>query len=307
MYMKKYLIFALAALLLAGCQKNNRDNSQKPVITWEANEKFSEMEIARDMDAKVTLSVPEGVASFKIEMNIPSTLIGLANKMISLASNKGTTSRPPVLDLVNDATAASELARIAFLSGAPKTGTSFTLDFAHLLEYLAGDSVMENASKFSFALSLMDQAENTLSKNVRFNWTSAPETVFNPENAEVNLKATSPSLTMAVTAPGKLAKVTLTFDSLDGGKADSGIINYIKSFTKGDAVLDLVENASVAKALGLPSGADVKDKTRLSIDFSSLLFALALQASEEGSNTLLVIELEDALGKIVVDGVLLKN
>ena len=112
---------------------------------------------------------------------------------------------------------------------------------------------------------------------------------------------------MAVTAPGKLAKVTLTFGSPDGGKADSGIINYIKSFTKGDAVLDLVENASVAKALGLPSGADVKDKTRLSIDFSSLLFALALQASEEGSNTLLVIELEDALGKIVVDEVLLKN
>ncbi len=303
--MKNYFLVALAALLLAGCQKP-ADNTRKPSLAWQANDNFSEMEIAKDMDAKVSFNVPEFVSSFRITLSIPSTLVGIANKLIGTPSNKGTATKSPVLDLVNDATAISSLTKIGFLSGPPKNSTSFSLNFTRLLEELASDSILDNASKFIFAISLTDKAGNTLSKDVRFNWTSGPEVVLDPDWL-VDLTDDNPSLTMNITAPGKLAKVTLSFIGPLGGYPDTGIIAYIKSFTKGDAVVDLIENATTAKALGLPSGSEVKDKTQIKIDFSTLLLSLSIQASDKGSQTLMTVYLEDALGKETITDVVLSN
>lgn len=295
--MKKYLIFAFAALLLLACQKNNQDNSQKPAITWQANENFAEMEITTDMDAKVALSVPEGTASLKITVSkLPVELIGIANKLIGSSANKGTGSKSAVFDLIDDATAVSALSRIGFLSGNPRTSNLFTLDFSKLLWELAADSPLENASKFVFDIALEDNAKHTLSKSVRFNWTSAPVIVKTPDG-EILLAEEGASLTMAITAPGKIAKAVLSFSGLGSAQPDAGIVSYIKSFTKGDAVVDLIENATVAKALSLPSGSAVKDQTSLSIDFSSLLLTLGIQANTKGSKTRLALQVVDALGK----------
>ena len=296
--MKKILLMAVAAFALFGCNKNNTvDNSQKPSVAWEANASFDEMEIATDMDARVVFTVPEGVSSLKITLSIPATLIGVANKLIGTTSNKGTASRAPILDLVNDATAVSALKRIGFFPGATPDATFFSMDFTKLLNELAGDSVLDNASKFSFAISLVDKADNSLSKTVRFNWTSGPEITTIPEG-KIDLNSESPSLIMNIKAPGKIEKASITFSNLAGAPGQNeGILAYIKSFTKDGYAVDLIENPSVAKALGLPSGSDVKDKTELTIDFSSLFFALAIQACEKDEETSMKIELSDALGK----------
>ena len=303
--MKKYLLIAVAALLLMDCQKP-ADNTQKPSVTWQANDNFSEMEIMKDMDAKVAFSVPEWVSTFQITLSIPNTLVGIANKMIGVSSNKGTASKSPVLDLVNDATAVSSLTKIGFLSGSPKNSTSFSLNFTKLLEELASDSILDNASKFIFAISLSDKAGNTLSKDVRFNWTSGPEVVLDPDWL-IDLTAGEPSLTMNITAPGKISKVTVGFHGLIGGSPDAGIISYIQSYTKGEPVVELVENATIAKGLSLPNGSDVKDKTQLKIDFSALLLSLSIQAKDKGSQTVMGVNVEDALGKEAYIDVVLAN
>lgn len=296
--MKKILLMAVAALALLSCNKNNTvDNSQKPSVTWEANASFDEMEISTDMDARVVFAVPKGVSSLKITLNIPATLIGVANKLIGTTANKGTASKSPVFDLINDAAAVSSLRNIGFLAGNPGVQGDFSFNFTKLLDELAGDSVLDNASKFSFVISLTDKADNSLSKTARFNWTSGPEITTVPEG-EIDLNAESPSLLMTIKAPGKIAKISITFSNFVGAPGQNeGILAYIKSFTKDGYTVDLIENPSVAKALGLPSGSEVQDKTQLSIDFSSLFFALAIQACDKDKKTIMKIEVLDTLGK----------
>ena len=307
--MRKYFLIALAVLLFAGCQKNSQNNAQKPSISWKDNEDFSEMEITTEMHSTVSLSVPEGVSSFQISLSIPSTLVGIANKMIGISTNKGTASKSPVFDLVNDATAVSALTKLGFLHGNPAVGTEFILNFAYLVSELYSGSILDNASKFVFAISLKDKADQNLSKTVRFNWTSAPSIVFDPVGRIVDLNADSPALVMNISAPGKIAKASMKFSNLAGApNADTeGILAYIKSFTKNGFEVDLIENAAAARGLDLPYGSQVKDQTQLTIDCSDLLFALSLQACDKDIETVITIFVQDALGKSVQEYVNLKH
>ena len=291
--MKKYFLIALAALLLVGCQKNNQDSSQKPSIAWQANDSFSEMEIVKDMDAKLALSVPEGVSSFQITLSIPSTLVGIANKMF--ATYKGTASKSPVIDLVYDATAVSALTKIGFLSGSPKTGTAFTLDFTKLLEELTSDSPLDNASKFSFRISVTDKAQNTLSKDVRFNWTSGPEVELTSNNSLPYslVRGGSEALVIKVTAFGKIAGLTFSLENC----TDEGILNYIKRRSgTSSAVIDLM-NESTSSAFNLPAAKDLKGKTSVEITLTSLMQNFSYEASSTGTSMSFVVKVADELGK----------
>ena len=293
--MKKYFLIALAALLLVGCQKNNQDSSQKPSIAWQANDSFSEMEIVKDMDAKLALSVPEGVSSFQITLSIPSTLVGVANKMIGNSSNKGTAGKEPVMDLVNDATASSALTQMGFLSGSPKTGTAFTLDFTKLLEELASDSPLDNASKFSFRISVTDKAQNTLSKDVRFNWTSGPEVELTSNNSLPYslVRGGSEALVIKVTAFGKIAGLTFSLENC----TDEGILNYIKRRSgTSSAVIDLM-NESTSSAFNLPAAKDLKGKTSVELTLTSLMQNFSYEASSTGTSMSFVVKVADELGK----------
>ena len=102
--MKKVLYFAFAGLLLMGaCSKNNAstDAAGKPSVAWEANPNFDVMEIAKDMNAKVVVKLPETASSFTLTLSkLPIELIGVANKMIGIQANKATSSKPGVLDLL---------------------------------------------------------------------------------------------------------------------------------------------------------------------------------------------------------------
>ena len=296
MYMKKYLFFAVAVLLLAGCNKSGTDNTQKPVASWSANEKFSEMEISSDMDAKVTLSVPEGVSALTIKVTkLPVELIGVANKMIGSSSNKGTAAKSPVFDLVNDATVVSSLTGIGFLLGSPKTGTSLTFDFSNLLEELSSDSVLENGSKFVFDLALSDKAGNTLNKTVRFNWTAGPEVdlVSNNKLPYSLVRGGSEPLVVKVTAYGKIAALTLSLDDCK----DEGILNYIKRRNGTTSVVIDLMNENSSSAFNLPAVKDLEGKTSAEINFTSLMQNFSYEASTTGTSMFFVLKVADELGK----------
>ena len=138
MHMKKVLYFAFAGLLLLGaCSKNNAstDAAGKPSVAWEANPNFDVMEIAKDMNAKVVVKLPESASSFTVTLSkLPVELIGVANKMIGIQANKATSSKPGVLDLIEDSAAAQAANRMGFSSSVGavlKSTSSVTLDFSN--------------------------------------------------------------------------------------------------------------------------------------------------------------------------------
>lgn len=303
MYMKKVLFFSLAGLLLLGaCSKNDTTgtDAQKPSISWEANANFDVMEIALNMNAKVTVKVPETVNSFTITLSkLPVELIGVANKMIGSQANKASSSKAGVLDLIDDSTAAQAMNRIGFCTsvGAKlKTVPSVTLDFTKLLEELAADSPLANQTGFTFTVTVVDRNGTKLEKDIRFNWTSAPEIDCTNTFPYTLTPGTTTSLVLKIDAKGKIAGITLQFD----GDAEQGIQAWIKNRNKaangGTAVIDLMKEGT-ATAFELPAASEIKDKIQYNLDITRLMTNFSYEAKTPGSY-LWNVTVTDALGKV---------
>lgn len=300
--MKKVLLFAAAFLVMFSCSKNNNDTTpttQKPTVSWEANPNFDIMEIAMDMNAKVAVNVPEKASAFSITLStIPVELIGVANKLIGTQANKATAGKAGVLDLVGDNTAAQALKKMGFSSvvgTALQDATVITLDFEKLLEELAGDTPLANQSGFTFKIMVVDRTGNKLEKDIRFNWTSAPEiSCTNTFPYELTLGTTTP-LVLNIDAKGKIAGITIQFD----GDAEPGIQAWIKNRNKsvnnGSDVIDLMKEGT-ATAFDLPAVSEIKDKMQFNLNLTRLMTQFSYEAQTPGTYDLLVTVV-DALGK----------
>lgn len=296
--MKKVLYFAFAGLLLLGaCSKNNAstDAAGKPSVVWEANPNFDVMEIAADMNAKVTVKLPESASSFTVTLSqLPVELIGVANKMIGIQANKATSSKPGVLDLIEDSAAAQAANRLGFstsVGAALKSTSSVTLDFSKLLEELAADSPLANQSAFTFMVAVVDRNGAKLEKDIRFNWTSAPEINSDSSFPYSLTPGTTTPLVLKIDAKGKIAGITLQFD----GNAEADILSWIKKRNGGSEVIDLMKEGT-ATAFELPSASDIKDKTQFKLDITKLMTNFSYEAKTPGSYYFLV-KVTDALGK----------
>lgn len=296
--MKKVLYFAFAGLLLLGaCSKNNAstDAAGKPSVAWEANPNFDVMEIAKDMNAKVVVKLPESASSFTVTLSkLPVELIGVANKMIGIQANKATSSKPGVLDLIEDSAAAQAANRMGFSSsvGATlKSTSSVTLDFSKLLEELAADSPLANQSGFTFKVAVVDRNSAKLEKDIRFNWTSAPEIDCDYSFPYTLSSGTTTPLVLKIDAKGKIAGITLQFD----GKAEADILSWIKKRNGGSEVIDLMKEGT-ATAFELPAASTIKDKTLFNLDITKLMTNFSYEAKTPGSYYFQV-KVTDALGK----------
>lgn len=298
--MKKVLYFAFAGLLLLGaCSKNNAstDAAGKPSVVWEANPNFDVMEIAQNMNAKVAVKLPEAATSFTITLSkLPVELIGVANKMIGIQANKASSSKAGVMDLIEDSSAAQAANRLGFstsVGAALKSTSSVTLDFSKLLEELAADSPLANQSAFTFMVAVVDRNGAKLEKDIRFNWTSAPEINSDSSFPYSLTPGTTTPLVLNIEAKGKIAGITLQFD----GNAEADILSWIKKRTGGSEVIDLMKEGT-ATAFELPSASDIKDKTQFKLDITKLMTNFSYEAKTPGSYYFMVT-VTDALGKVM--------
>lgn len=291
---KVLLILAAAASLLCSCKKTTpEDTSMKPSIIWANNESFARWEIKENVvkpEAQVVVTVPEGVASFKISATIPEKLRVLCEKMIGIAGNKKD-GQPLVFDLLEDKTAVSNLVKVGFLSSASITSPC-TLTFDHLLTYLMEDVALANGSKFDFEIQVTDKADNQAKKTAAFNWTSAPEMEMKPatesitlsDDGEFNYKA-------VITANGKIKTVTLLFET-----DDAGLKNYISKAFGDDMGIELVAESTVAKRAGIDFES-LQGATSAEIDLEGFLDTAQLMATGGGTTTIMKFIIDDELGK----------
>ena len=291
---KVLLILAAAASLLCSCKKNTpEDTSMKPSILWANNEGFARWEIKENVikpEAQVVVTVPEGVASFKISATIPDKLRVLGEKMIGIAGNKKD-GQPLVFDLLEDKTAVSNLVKVGFLSSA-SISSPCTLTFDYLLTTLMEDVTLANGSKFDFEIQVTDKADNQAKKTAAFNWTSAPELEMRPaaetitlsDDGEFNYKA-------VITANGKVKTVTLLFET-----DDAGLKNYISKAFGDDMGIELVAESTVAKRAGIDFES-LQGATSAEIDLEGFLDTAQLMATGGGTTTIMKFIIEDELGK----------
>ncbi len=295
--MKKVLLFAAAFLVMFSCSKNNAstDAAGKPSIAWESNPNFDIMEISVDMNAKVVVKLPEAASSFTITLSkLPVELIGVANKMIGIQANKATSSKAGILDMIEDSSVAQAVSRMSFstsVGAALKSASSVTLDFTKLLEELASDSPLANQTGFTFKVAVVDRNGAKLEKDIRFNWTSAPEISCDYSFPYTLTPGTTTPLVLNIDAKGKIAGITIQFD----GNAEKDILAWIKKRNGGSEVIDLMKEGT-ATAFGLPAATDIKDKTQLNLNITSLMTNFSYEAKTAGSYDLL-INVVDALGK----------
>ena len=291
---KVLLILAAAASLLCSCKKTTpEDTSMKPSILWANNEGFARWEIKENVikpEAQVVVTVPEGVASFKISATIPDKLRVLGEKMIGIAGNKKD-GQPLVFDLLEDKTAVSNLVKVGFLSSA-SISSPCTLTFDYLLTTLMEDVTLANGSKFDFEIQVTDKADNQAKKTAAFNWTSAPELEMRPaaetitlsDDGEFNYKA-------VITANGKVKTVTLLFET-----DDAGLKNYISKAFGDDMGIELVAESTVAKRAGIDFES-LQGATSAEIDLEGFLDTAQLMATGGGTTTIMKFIIEDELGK----------
>ena len=297
--MKKYLFIVASALcLLASC---NKTDTVAPTIVWTGNEKFATQEInltPGSTNAEITVTAQEGFDSFQISASLPSKLVVLGEKIISIAGNK-VDGQPLVFDLLKDQSAASELAKMGFIKSTTITSPC-TLDFNKLIVYLMENTNLASGSEFKFTISVTDKSGKSASPRVAtFRWTSAPIITFNPAVTTSAYTLTEDAnLKIAVQADGGIAHLTLAFgDKQNPG--DPGIIAYVTKRVGQDPKVDLVDEAENAKKLGLASGSDVKGKKSVEIDLSSLLSNFFIETAKLGVVTPLYVTVDDALGKTV--------
>ncbi len=297
MMKRTVLLLAAALVVLGACKKTQPDDSNKPTVAWEANPSFDLMEIGVNMDAKVSLTVPEGVESLVVRITeIPTDLRGIVKKEISISGNKNDL----IMDLVSDANIASAFS--GFVSPRQVSAAkSVTLNFTPLLYKIAEGQLLNNDDRFTFELTMLDAAENKLAKTIRFRWTSGPEITWTPKDKKVVFKADTEEYPckLAIVAPGRIESLVLSFEGTSEQSVDAGLMAYIKKVAGGNAI-DLIAQSTVAQKLSLP-GAEIKSKTALEIDLKTFLGNLSLVADGNGSSTQMKIVIVDELGKSLED------
>lgn len=282
--MKKIsLLVALAGLFVfAGCNNGSKASSD-PTFTWDSNSKFAEMEIGKNMDGVISVSIPGGLTAFTVTATIPNKLVGMAEQLISISSNKANESQL-VFDFIQDAKTVSSLKSFASVTAGTK---GFKMDFSKFLDALIGTADVANASRFVFKLHVEDAAGLKKDCQVSFKWTSAPSfTVSGKSTYELGSKE---DLVVKITAPGKVEKLTLTF----AGSTEA--LDYLRKRIGNSNSAEIAGNATYAEALGFKN-LNIANQTAVNLDFKDLIDDLTYEVTK-ASTTTVTIKVDDALGK----------
>ena len=261
--MKKSVLFAAVALaaLLVSCKK---DDSAKPSISWASNEKFAQVELAPGIDGAIVINAPAGIQTLTLTLNLGAYNI-LPNQYIGTSSNKGSASKSPVLDVIDDATAATFINGLSMSAGSSLRGkTVAAYELIDILQAIAKGQVIENNTSFSVDIAVSDKGGNVVAKTAKFHFTAAPEYSWsgNSNFDIVDLAANVPAV-IKVKAPGKITELTVTLDS---GAPE--LETYIRNRTTGKSkVIDLINDENASQYFGFPSIKNVSGKTDVSLDF----------------------------------------
>jgi hypothetical protein len=267
--MKKVLfITALAmALLAVSCEKEKFDPT-KPSITWETNSGFSQVEMTDALDATVTVAAQGKIQDLKLVFNLGGDN-NLLNQYIKIESNKSKGGSNPVLDLVDDASAANLLGGLGMRVGSSLRGREeMKLDLRKILERILLGQPVANNSIFTIEVRVTDQADNTVSKTAKFHFTSAPSISWakNQTFADVDLDAAAIDCKVTVWAPGKIDKLTIKLEDA----ADKSVTDKVKNrTTSGTTLMDLVNDEKVSQSIKtLPAPSAISGKDQVTLDFS---------------------------------------
>lgn len=296
--MKKTLLAVAAAALVvfgtASCKKEKKPTENtKPTISWEANSGFGRQEITTTMDAKIEFKVPEGIQSLTLKFTkIPNDLLGVVKQHINTSENRtGVNADTPVLDAIDDSNASSYLSGLRMFSVSGLRGaTETTADFKILIDDLLKNQELANNSEISILVSLVDKADNKLTKTVTFHYTSGPEITWktNPGFAAVELNTKEkPGVSLTVNAPGTIEKAVIYVSSNSKNLVNT-LNKYVSEQTATGVSLDLVDDPKVVERLSavynINTGDNLKGKSSAVIDLSNLAEAMKDDVSDAGNS-----------------------
>lgn len=258
---------ALLAITAFGCKKDV--NPDLPALNWASNPSFSQQELVPGLDGVVSVTAPGKIDALTITLGLGEYAI-LANPYIGVSSNKGTASKSPVFDIVDDSVTAGFFSKLGMQVGSSLRGkTATTIDLVAVLESLIAAQPVQNNTNFTMKIDLKDQAGKSVSSTAKFHFTSAPAFSWdgNSSFAIVDLNGSVVPAKIRINAPGRFEKLTIT---LENG-ADDKLMSYVKNRTAGRTnVIDLIEDATVATSFKsyFPAGTSVAGKTDVTLDFA---------------------------------------
>lgn len=305
--MKKflYLIAAATVLLATGCKKEEVVDPTKPTITWSSNAGFEQVEMTATLDASITVLAPGKIQDLKLVLNLGANN-NLVNQYIKIQSNKSMNGSNPVMDLVEDDSSANLLGGLGMRVGSYLRGkTELKLDLQKILERILLGQPVGNNSIFTIEIRAADQSGNAVTRTARFHFTAAPAVSWskNPNFAVVELDEAEIECKVAVWAPGKIEKMTVT---LEEGAAPA-LVSFVKKRTTGETmVIDLVHDEMVKDSFKnwFPAGNAVADKEQVVLDFG---FMFQKKYDLEPSTNSFIIVVEDKNGKQTVQPVKFKK
>ena len=305
--MKKflYLIAAATVLLATGCKKEEVVDPTKPTITWSSNAGFEQVEMTATLDASITVLAPGKIQDLKLVLNLGANN-NLVNQYIKIQSNKSMNGSNPVMDLVEDDSSANLLGGLGMRVGSYLRGkTELKLDLQKILERILLGQPVGNNSIFTIEIRAADQSGNAVTRTARFHFTAAPAVSWskNPNFAVVELDEAEIEGKVAVWAPGKIEKMTVT---LEEGAAPA-LVSFVKKRTTGETmVIDLVHDEMVKDSFKnwFPAGNAVADKEQVVLDFG---FMFQKKYDLEPSTNSFIIVVEDKNGKQTVQPVKFKK
>jgi len=277
------VLAALPVLFLAGCTKEKADPT-KPSITWTANPGFSTVELADNLDAKVTVQAPGKFKELSLVLGLGQYNI-LANRHIQLGNNTGTATFNPVLNLVEDSKSISFMSSLGVSAGsALSSKEQLVLDLKKILESIIEGQIVENNTTFSIEIKVKDQADNMASKTARFHFTAAPTISWkaNESFKEVDLDASEIDCKVEIWAPGKIGQLTVKLE--DG--ADASFIEKVKNRTTDNTTLiDLINDPKASTHFKFPASSSISGKEQTNLDFGFLYDWVPDMKSKTSTNT----------------------
>lgn len=318
--MKKLLYLISAAILVAGvasCKKSKTDNTTAPSISWGIS--GDTVEIGSKEDASITVSVPEGVESFTIEVILPSIELNtsLNANYISVKDNYASTTVNGktvevvngILDLVGDSKSSSALSL-----GAVKAATSLSINLAKVVSTLMTGYNAKDGDVFVFNMVVKDAVGKEAKKSFTFHWTAEPSLIWLDGSTVMNIKEicpvdrtdiTSVPATFKVTAPAVIDAFKLTVKS-----SNSDILTPISIYGESDpsipggVMLDLIGSP---KAAGLDYGVEVGEKlkvTETTLTLTSLIRSMAVLVEPSGEATIqFTFKITDAFDRTLIEEV----
>ena len=139
--------------------------STAPTMTWAANPNFDRTPIRSEMDVKITITAPEGIRDFVIDVN--SYILGpvLASSSFGGTTNTDGTVR---MDLINNATMVSALGGMGVPTGDNlKDQTEVEFSLSSLVPMILGYGPAQG-SEHIFTLKVTDNKDQSLEKAIVF-------------------------------------------------------------------------------------------------------------------------------------------